>query len=256
MDASTPVLLMRLLAFVYGAVLGSFAGVVVYRLPRRLSLVRPPSFCDQCHERLSVLDLVPIASYLGARGRCRRCHARIAWMYPVLECGSGLAAVTCLDPLSPPLFPFCRFLILEGFLLCAAIDFEWGIIPDAVTFPLMGLCGGLAIWQGLGVPRLVSGATAGAGVWLVGATYQALRKREGMGGGDVKLAVVMGLLLGLRGFVGAFFSAVFLATVAAIVLIGIRRSDRFSRIPFAPFLAAGTFLVLFTDLLRRLHLLS
>lgn len=230
------------LAFALGAVIGSFLNVVIVRLPRGESLVWPGSHCVACGKPIRWFDNIPVLNFLWLRGRCRECGDRIAWRYPVVE-----ATTATLFALAA-----CRFggglELLGGWLLIAAlvaisgIDLEHQIIPDVISLPVIAT--GLALsfftpsrsW----VDALL-GVVLGAGIPFA----VIVLSRGGMGGGDMRLAALIGAFLGWKLALVAIFLAVVLGGAAGAVLLFTGLRGRKDRIPFGPFLAAGAVMSLF-----------
>lgn len=231
-----------------GLTVGSFLNLCIDRLPLGKSIVSPPSHCDACQRRLKASDLVPLFSYLWLRGRCRYCGARISPRFPVVELATALLfAFLCWQYLlSPQLAMALLYACL--FVVIFVIDLEHGLVLDKVVYPGMALAfvfsffwPGLEVfWPGLGVASALLGGAVGFGLMLL--PY--LISRGGMGGGDVKLAGLIGLVTGfpqvffalLLGIVGGGLVAI------ALLLSGVR--SRKEPIPFAPFLATGAMVTL------------
>lgn len=229
-------------AFVLGAILGSFVNVLIYRLPRGESVIAPPSRCPSCERRLRWWENVPILSFLVLRGRCRTCGAGISPRYLLVEL------------IVAGLFAYCAWqhgiswdaaaCAVFGMLLVAVffIDLEHRIIPDRITFP--GMAAGLVL-SGLrdGVWGLAgaAGAAVGAGAVLL---LIALLSRGGMGGGDVKLAAMMGAFLGWPLIGVGLFVGVIVGGAVAIVLLAAGLKGRKDHIPFGPALAVGGFVAM------------
>jgi leader peptidase (prepilin peptidase) / N-methyltransferase len=224
-----------LLAGVLGALVGSFLNVVVHRLPRGESLALPGSCCPSCGTPIKPYDNVPVVSWFLLLGRCRHCAAPIPVRYPALELLTALAfaAVVAVHGVDERLvleLPFVAVLIAV-----AGIDLEHRIVPNRILLPA-------AIW-GLGAAVLVAtpdlpelliaGAAAFALLLAAAVAYPA-----GMGMGDVKLAGVMGLYLGLS-VAPALFVAFAAGTIVGLAVIALGGGDRKTAVPFAPFLAAG-----------------
>ncbi|QJA05855.1 prepilin peptidase [Thermosulfurimonas marina] len=234
--------------FLLGLALGSFLNVVIYRLPRGLSLATPGSFCPHCGHRLRWYENLPLLSYLLQKGRCRSCGGIISWRYPLVELTSGLLILFTFERFG---WPAGAIFYLFSLLLLAAtfIDLEHRIIPDEIT--LGGLLLGLALspWNPLVTPfRALVGALCGAGAfYLLGEFYAWLRGREGLGGGDHKLLALIGAFLGPW----RLFPVVFLAAASGLgaalflFLLGRRRLSGGSALPFGPFLALGALATLF-----------
>jgi leader peptidase (prepilin peptidase)/N-methyltransferase len=230
-------------AAVFGACVGSFLNVVVYRLPRSLSLAHPPSTCPACQSRIAPYDNVPVLSWLLLRGRCRRCRAPIPVRYPALELGTAALAVLCLAQFGPGPQAAAMFTFLAAMGAVALIDWEHMIIPDSISLGFLGL--GLAIspWIGPGLVASLIGAVVGGGLLLaVAVLWKKARGVDAMGGGDIKLMAAVGAFCGavdalLVIFLGAGLGAIF----GAVIL---RRGGQ-ARIAFGTFLSAATFVIVF-----------
>ncbi len=236
---------------VFGLVIGSFLNVVVYRVPLRMSLVAPGSSCPMCGTPIAPQDNIPVVSFVLLRGRCRRCGERISPEYPIVEAvTAGLFALAAVRAESigeaALVAPFLGLM-----LAVALIDARHRLIPNRLMYPSLVLfaAGVLAAWAA-GVD--VNPARAGLGLLAMSGPLLliALVMPHGMGMGDVKLAAVMGLVLGALGWnhvlVGAALGVLMggLGSVVAL-LTGRSRKDT---IPFGPFLAAGAVLsALFAD---------
>ncbi len=221
---------------VLGAVLGSFLNLCISRLPRGESLLRPPSHCDGCGTRLRCPDLVPIVSYLALRGRCRSCRAAIPLRSLFVEAVSAgaLGYVGYRHGLTPQTVVLAVYLLV--LLLVSVVDLEHGIIPDIVVFPMAAACIGLsALLPEVGPERALIGGAIGFAVML--GIY--LAARGGMGGGDVKLAGLIGLAAGFPLVVPALLLAAVSGGVAAMALLCAKRKESRDPVPFGPFLSAG-----------------
>ncbi len=230
-------------AGVLGAILGSFLNVVVHRLPRHESLVKPRSHCPACGTPVKPYDNVPILSWLALRGHCRGCGVAISARYPLIE---ALTAALCVGAVLAHRSAGAVALNVTLILLvvpAAFIDLEHRIIPNRIT----GLGAALALAIGLaldpaGEPERLIAAAAGGGFLLLAA----LAYPGGMGMGDVKLAGVMGL------FLGSSVAPALLIALVAGVLVGavvIAREGaqvgRKTAVPFGPFLALGALVAVF-----------
>ena len=228
------------LAFALGAVLGSFANVVIYRLPRRESVVSPGSHCPRCQMPIRAWDNIPILSYLVLRGRCRRCGAPISPRYLVVEVAGGVLLAGLVGRYGITLVTL-RFAILTlALLIVFFIDLEWNVIPNVITYPgiVVGLIFGAV--SGHWASFVLAAAGAGGAFLLVGEL-----SRGGMGGGDVKLAAMIGAYLGVAGVVVALFLAVALGATVGLTLLALRLRTRKDMIPFGPALAVGAVTAVF-----------
>lgn len=225
---------MIILLAVLGAALGSFINVVIYRLPRKQSLIHPPSRCPHCGRRIQARDNIPLVGFLLLGGRCRNCREPIGWRYPLVELGSaGLLPVMWVRSTSLPDFIASGLLGLV-LLALAFIDLEHQIIPNAISYPgiVLGLL--LAVPQGRFADSVLTAAAAGAFFLLL-----AFISRGGMGGGDVKLATLLGAFLGWPGTAVALFVAFSIGAGVGLILVAMRRRGRKDPIPFGPALAVG-----------------
>ncbi len=229
-----------------GLAVGSFLNVCCDRLPLRQSIISPPSHCGLCGKKLKVVDLVPIFSYLWLRGHCRYCGARIPLRLPLLEVGTALLfALLCWHYGLGPQLPMALIYACI-FLVVFVIDLEHGLILDIVVYPGMVLALIFSFfwpelgWPGLGVLSALLGGAIGFGLMLV--PY--LVSGGGMGGGDVKLAGLIGLAIGFPYVLIALLTAIITAGVLAIALVASRRRSRKQTIPFGPFLAAAAMVAL------------
>jgi len=235
-------------AFIIGSMVGSFLNVCIYRLPRDESIVRPRSKCPQCVAKIAWYDNIPILSYLVLRGRCRSCRAKISSIYPLVEALNGVLAVALLrrygiGPDAAIYFAFASALVVVTF-----IDLEFQVIPDVISLPgiLIGLLCAAVSGQGVTWLDSLLGALLGGGIlFVVASTYALFTKREGMGGGDVKLLAMIGAFLGWKAVLFTLFSASVVGSVVGLFVAW--RSGRGGKypIPFGPFLAAGALAYLF-----------
>jgi leader peptidase (prepilin peptidase)/N-methyltransferase len=230
-------------AAIFGAIVGSFLNVVAYRLPRKESLLHPGSRCPECGTPIKPYDNVPVLGWLWLRGRCRACGTSISWHYPAIEAVSGLLCALCVLKFgadSDVWLPLVFVLLLIPITL---IDLEFTIIPNSLT--LIGAVAAIALTaafdSGHLVAHLIAGVAAGGFFLIAAIVYPA-----GMGMGDVKLAGVMGLMLG-RAVVPAIFAALLLGTIVGAGVMARHgvREGRKKGIPFGPWLAAGSLVGLF-----------
>lgn len=226
--------------------IGSFLGLMVYRLPRRGALVWTRSLCPACGTRLGLADLLPVASWLALAGRCRHCRAPISPAYPVIELAATLVALWSVWIVP---FPGLLWSCALGWILIvlAAIDLATLTLPDRLTLPLglaglafAGLTGGLSA----GLWHLTAAAAGFLAIEGLNAGYRALRGRDGLGRGDAKLAAAAGAWVGLAGLPTVLLAAAICALTAVVTM---RASGRpiaaATALPFGPALAVGLWLV-------------
>jgi leader peptidase (prepilin peptidase) / N-methyltransferase len=232
--------------FVAGLLVGSFLNVVIWRVPRDESVVRPASHCPSCDTPIRPWDNVPVVSWLILRGRCRSCQARISARYPAVELLTGAVFASFALRLGfDPALPAFLYLGAIGVAL-ALIDIDVKRLPDVIVLPSYVVAVVL-----LGVAALVDGAgdaavRAAIGMVALYVFYFVLAfiYPAGMGFGDVKLAGVLGLYLGWLGWAelvsGAFLGFLY-GGVIGLGLMAVRRAGRKSKIPFGPFMLAGAY---------------
>lgn len=229
--------------FALGLCFGSFLNVVIHRLPRGLSVVSPPSACPACGHRVRPFDNVPVVSWLVLGGRCRDCRAGIPWRYPAVEFAAGLLVVALAAHLGPRAALAPALLFALALLAVALIDWDHRIIPDEIS--LGGAVVGLFA-RGLDLPGvgegLVGALVGGGALWLVAAGYRRATGVDGLGGGDVKLAAMIGAFLGWPGVFLTILGAAAAGTLAGLVLLATRRADRRTALPFGTFLAPAAVL--------------
>lgn len=225
----------------FGLVLGSFLNVVIYRLPRHESLVKPGSHCPRCGTAIHWYQNIPVVSWLVLRGRCRSCNEPISIRYPLVEALTGITFA----------FSFWRFgvhwellvawVFLAAMIAVALIDYDHMIIPNKIVLPgaVMGLAASIAIHPGSWWIYLVSSAGAAAFMFALVMIWPG-----GMGPGDIKMALFMGAVLG-PGVIVALFAAFLIGAVAGVYMLVVQKRSRKTKVPFGPYLALGSALALF-----------
>jgi len=239
--------LLYVVAFAFGAVLGSFLNVCIHRLPRGMSIVKPPSHCPRCGSTIRFYDNIPLVSFLLLRGRCRTCGAPISLRYPLVEALTGMVAVGSLFAFGLRLEAVVAFGFLAALEVVTFVDLEHRIIPDEIS--LGGMVVGLLLAAvGVTIPfkeALLGSLVGGGGLWLVAFVYEAVAKREGMGGGDIKLMGMIGAFLGYKGALFAIFGGALLGAFVGGALMVAKGADSKYAIPFGPFLSLGAAVYLF-----------
>ncbi len=241
---------------IFGAVIGSFLNVCIYRLPQHLSL-GGRSFCPHCRRQVPWYDNIPLLGYLFLKGRCRSCQKSISIRYPLVELGTALLSLAVFIHTVSLADYFVWFLLFVSPLIVVTfIDFDHQIIPDVISLPGILVGTGVSVYQfwpnwkaalihsGLGI--LVGGGF----LYLIGTVYLWLRKREGLGGGDVKLCAMLGAFLGWQGALFIFMSSSILGTIYSLFLaikakLSQENSEAPFLIPYGPFLVMGALLFYF-----------
>ncbi|MDE2823565.1 MAG: prepilin peptidase [Chloroflexota bacterium] len=239
-----------LFAFSMGASVGSFLNVVADRLPSGKSVVTPRSHCQGCARPIPVRDLLPVLSYLWLRGRCSHCRQRIPTRVIAVEVlvGALFAASYLKFGWGAPVVVACAGVTL--LMVVAVIDLEHRLIPNRLVVPAVAVLAVLApFWPELGIERalvfeqvhlssLANSLAAGGGALLVFLAVKAAYP-AGMGAGDVKMAGMLGLLVGYPGIAVALWTAVVVGGVVAVGLLALGGRSRKDAMPFGPFLSAG-----------------
>lgn len=227
------------LIFVIGLVLGSFANVVIYRLPRGESIISPASKCPHCGHPIRPYDNVPLISYLLLRGRCRDCGGRISLRYPLVELAAGVLLLTLYLRYGISLHWVGASLFSLLLLVIFFIDLEHRIIPNLLTYP--GIILGLTLSAANGRLANATGAALGAGLFFV---LVILVSHGGMGLGDAKLGAMMGAFLGWPLIAVALVVSFVAGGAAGALLVLLRLRSRKDVIPFGPALALGGIIAL------------
>jgi len=232
----------------FGALVGSFLNVVIVRLPEEGgSVVFPASHCPVCKKAIAWYDNIPLVSFLLLRGRCRQCQARISRRYPLVEGAMALLALALYQHFGLTLLLPIYFLFCAALLVVIFIDLEHQIIPDVISLP--GIVLGFALsfvnpfvtWQDAGLGIVFGGGS----FYLDALVYYLLTKREGMGGGDIKLLAMIGAFLGWQSLPFVVFGSSLLGVVAGVWAMLEQRKGGKTVIPYGPFLAIAALLYLF-----------
>ena len=256
-------------AFVIGLILGSFFNVLIYRLPRSESIVRPGSHCPRCNHAIRPWENIPLASFILLRGKCAACGMRISFQYPLVELLTGCAAlaigrlVISSQLAADPSAWHAGVLALQSLVLLmliplSIIDIKHYIIPDALTMPALVAALAVSFFPGGLTPlQSIVGMCAGGGSLLaIGAigTY-VLKKEDAMGGGDIPLMALIGALWGWKIAIGGIVLASFLGSIVGLLLLVFHVLAKDHKLPFGPFLAIGIWASVLTfDKLLGLYL--
>jgi leader peptidase (prepilin peptidase) / N-methyltransferase len=234
-------LIVNILAFIFGACIGSFLNVCIYRIPAGLSIVHPASRCPQCKSPLPFYDNIPILSYLLLMGKCRKCKASIAIRYPFVEFLGGLFALACVLSFGPTLQGLVVFVFIATLMVITFIDLDHRIIPDTISLPgipfffLAAFAIPTVTWRASALGIAAGGGSLFAVAWV----YQLVTGRQGMGGGDIKLLAMIGAMVGWQGILFTLFAASAIGTVVGILVMILSGKNMKLAIPFGPFLAMG-----------------
>ncbi|MBP6943066.1 MAG: prepilin peptidase [Candidatus Buchananbacteria bacterium] len=239
-----------LLAFIIGAILGSFLLVAIERGEQGQSWVWARSQCPSCKMDLQPLDLIPLISFIGLRGKCRTCKKPISWRYPLVELlgGAALAVVTAAVigsqlPLEPmEWLSWGRILLFAIMLLILAIyDWRWQLLPDRLTLPMIAIVAVINFWSGLSWQSLLIGAAVGGGFFLI---QFLISRGRWLGGGDIRLGVLLGVMFGWPQMLVAIMSGYIIGAIIGIYLLVTKRRTRGAELPLGLYLAIGALITL------------
>lgn len=233
--------------FILGLLIGSFLNVCIYRIPREESIVFPASHCPVCRKPVRPYDNIPLFSFLFLRGRCRSCRAPISWRYPLVELLHGLGYLFILNQFGYSVQALIYALLFSSLVVVTFIDLSHQIVPDVITLPgmVLGLIAASTVLPPGPINSLIGLFLGGGLFYLVAVLSIALLKKEGMGGGDIKLIAMIGAFLGWKGMLLTIFLAALAGSIIGLFLVFIRGRDRAEPIPFGPFLALGAMVSLF-----------
>jgi leader peptidase (prepilin peptidase)/N-methyltransferase len=258
---------MTIILGVFGLFIGSFLNVVIYRVPKKISIVSPPSRCPKCRTAIRPIDNIPVFSWLKLQGKCRACGLRISIRYPLVEITTAAFFALVGSKFSHSTLNVSESFLLLAFLYLAAIsialamiDIDTHTLPNWIVLPSYGV--GVVF---LGIASATSGsatpfirAILSASAMWVGYLVIALSYPGGMGFGDVKFAGVIGLFLGYLGWSVVITGAVAAFVLGALFAIGLllkKSADRKSGIPFGPWMMVGAWVaVLFSAPIVRAYL--
>jgi leader peptidase (prepilin peptidase)/N-methyltransferase len=242
------------LFFVLGAIIGSFLNVCIYRIPRDASIVRPGSRCPACAAPILFYDNIPLISYMVLRGRCRKCGRTIPIRYPLVELITAALFVVFYKALGLSLELPVSLVFVSLLIVISFIDLDHLIIPDILS--LGGLLLGVVFSffrSSFAYTDSLGGVLVGAGLlFAIAKLYELIRKREGMGGGDIKLLGMIGAFCGIKGVIFSLVSGSLLGTLAGLPLMLIKGEGMKYALPFGPFLSLGALLyaIAGNDLIR------
>ncbi len=234
----------RIFTFIIGLVFGSFYNVLIYRTPRKISIIKPSSFCPHCQRKIKFYDNIPLISFLILGGRCRFCKKPISLRYPIVELLTGFIFLFSYEKFNFSLKTIFLIFLLSALLIIFFIDWEFQIIPDWLNYP------GILLGFLFNIERFplfsFYGIIAGMGsllilklIWLL------LRKKEAIGGGDIKMAGFLGSYLGYKKVLFIIFLGALLGLIIFLILVAIRKRNIKDYVPFGSFLAISGVINLF-----------
>jgi len=241
-----------------GMIIGSFLNVCIYRIPLKLSIAKGRSFCPHCHSKIAWYDNLPVLSYLLLRARCRNCNGPISIIYPAVELLTGGLFALSFWKFGLSWQFLSSIVLISGLIVISFADLRHQIIPDVLSLPgiLLGFTFSFFVPGFSWLNSLLGVLLGGVFFYLLALSGQLLFKKESLGGGDIKLAAMLGAFLGWKKLVLVFFISSLLGALVGIILIFSIKGFRSKRIiPFGPFLALATLVALFVgDALLNLYI--
>lgn len=236
-----------------GLFLGSFANVLIYRIPKDESILLPRSYCPNCKKPISWYDNVPVLSYILLRGRCRSCKSPISLQYPVFELLTAITIVIIWFRFNYTINLFVGYTIFVFILIViSGIDFNHRIIPDELSIAL--IAAGLVfsvfnsnLGESIGtriLTSIVGGISGPIVFYIIAYVGKRVFKKEALGGGDIKLVAGIGVFLGWYALIISVFLGSLIGTLLALVLILFKKKSFGDYLPYGPFLSIGAFLAL------------
>jgi leader peptidase (prepilin peptidase)/N-methyltransferase len=226
---------------IVGALIGSFLNVCIWRIPREESIVFPSSHCPGCSHPIRFFDNIPVISFILLKGRCRDCGEPISLRYPLVEILTAALAILLFWKYGFSLQLLCAFLFTAALIVITFIDIDYQIIPDVISLPGIPICFLAAVFI-MEVPFLESliGLLVGGGIlYVIAVGYEWITKREGMGGGDIKLLAMMGAFFGWKSLLFIVLCSSLTGAVVGITVMVIKGQDMKYAVPFGPFLVLG-----------------
>jgi leader peptidase (prepilin peptidase) / N-methyltransferase len=240
-------MLLNVFAFVFGAAIGSFLNVCIFRLPNQQSIAHPLSQCPHCHHPIRFYDNIPLLSYLILHGRCRDCDEKISLRYPLVEFITGILALLLFGKFYLTLNFLVFFVFTAVLIVITFIDFDHQIIPDIITLPGIPIFFLAAVfvvkvpWMEAAIGLLIGGGV----LFTIAFVYELITKREGMGGGDIKLLAMIGGFLGWKSLIFVLLTSSLLGAIVGIAAMVIKKQDMKYAVPFGPFLSVAAVAYLF-----------
>ena len=233
--------------FVLGAIFGSFANVIILRLPKGESIVTPRSHCGKCKTPVKWFDNIPILSWFILRGKCRHCREPFSFRYAFVEILMGSAFALAFYFIGWNWFLLEVLIFLFGLITASFIDIDHFILPDVFTLSGigLGLLGGLLNPERSFLDSALGCLLGGGFLWTIAYFYYVIRKEEGMGGGDIKLLAWMGAILGWKAIPFIIMASSLVGTLGGVIIALRSQKGMKTVIPFGPYLAFGAVLYLF-----------
>ena len=237
-----------LLMFILGTIFGSFYNVVGFRIPKNESIIFPPSHCPKCNKRLKKVELIPIISFIMQKGKCKNCNQKIGIFYPIFELITGLLFVISLKiyGFTPNLILVLTFISM--LIIITVSDLEYMIIPDSILifFTVLMLIETYFI-KGINeiIPSIVNGLISFTIMYIIKKIGDFIFKKESMGGGDIKLMFLIGMILTYKNAILTIFIASLIGLPISLITI---KNNKSHVLPFGPLLASGAVIIILSQI--------
>jgi prepilin signal peptidase PulO-like enzyme (type II secretory pathway) len=237
-------LFFSIIVFLFGLIVGSFLNCIIYRLETGGTFLKGRSFCPHCKHILKWQDLIPIFSFIFLKGKCRYCGGKISLQYPLVEVATGILFFLIFWNLEFGIWNLLFYWLIASLLIVIFVyDLKHYIIPDKIIYPAIAITLAYNLWIS-DIQRMSEILLSGLGAVAFFAAIVLLSRGKWMGVGDIKLAFLMGLILGYPKILVALFLTFFIGAIIGIGLVISGRKKLKSEVPFGPFLVAGTFLAM------------
>ena len=249
--------MIELIVFILGACIGSFLNVIIYRTEKEISIINPPSFCPKCKKEIAWYDNIPIISYLILGGRCRNCLAKIDIQYPIVEFLSGfITLIFYMKWKNNPAWLLASLLISYLLIVVSVVDFKTMMLSDLFSYliALIGVVSSFSnpLFEGdilFKIKQSLIGIITGAGIlfslMFIG---KKIYQKDVMGEGDIFLMGAIGSFVGFKGIIDVLVISSLLGALYGVSLIFLKKLNRFSYIPFGPFIAVGAIIKIYSNL--------
>jgi prepilin signal peptidase PulO-like enzyme (type II secretory pathway) len=238
------------LVLIFGLMVGSFLNVVILRLHAGRDFVAGRSECLSCHHILGPADLVPVLSFVFLRGRCRYCRQKVSWQYPLVEAATALLFALSFYSLFNKVGVYNlafglellrNWLVIAVLVIVFVYDLKWQLIPDEVVLPIIIIVIVLNLLLGRGIADMLIGFLIGFGFFAV---QYFVSGGKWIGGGDLRLGALLGVLLGWQGAILALFLSYIVGAIVSIGLLMAKKATPKSQIPFGVFICPAMIFVL------------
>jgi leader peptidase (prepilin peptidase)/N-methyltransferase len=242
-----PDYIISIFVFLVGSCIGSFSNVCIHRLPLSKSIKSPPSNCPYCSSPIRFYDNIPIVSFIFLRGKCRNCHERISFRYPLVEVLGGAFALFTYLKYGLTIEALIYYIFIIALVIITFIDMDHQIIPDVISLPgiPIGFLASFILPSLTYIDSLIGILIGGGILFIVLWAYYFFTGAEGMGGGDVKLLAMIGAVIGWKGVIFTIFISSVTGTIIGLLIMLRTKKGLKQAVPFGPFLSIGAVVYIF-----------